>query len=238
MLSPLSVRAFRDHVRSAAQRGIGFNYLINPACMDNREYTRQGQADLERLLELVVECGVSSVTVSLPFLLSIVKKRYPALTVRVGVYARVDCVVKARFWEDLGADCITLESIAVNRDFAMLEAIRRSVGLELQLIANSNCLMFCPLSGHHMVNLSHASQSRHASRGFMIDYCALNCSSQKLADPSHYLRSEFIRPEDLGIYRALGYDSFKILERGRRPRSWRNGSGPIAAAASTVICWI
>ena len=29
-----------------------------------------------------------------------------------------------------------------------------------------------------------------------------------------YLRSEFIRPEDLGLYREIGYDSFKVLERG------------------------
>lgn len=214
MLSPLTVRQLQDHVQAAAKRGIGFNYLINPACMDNREYTRQGQADLERLLELVEGCGATAVTVSLPFLISIIKKRHPRLKVRIGVYARVDNVAKAKFWEGLGADCITLESISVNRDFAMLTAIRNAVKLELQLIANSNCLMFCPLSGHHMVNLSHASQKGHASRGFMIDYCALRCSAEKLADPSNYLRSEFIRPEDIDSYMNMGFTSFKILERG------------------------
>jgi collagenase-like PrtC family protease len=213
MLAPLSTRQFKQHVQAAAQNGIGFNYLINPACLDNREYTRKGQAGLERLLGFVEDCGVTAVSVSLPFLLPIIKKRHPRLKVRVGVYARVDGVAKAKFWEDLGADCITLESIAVNRDFPALKAIRQAVKLELQLIANSNCMIFCPLSGQHMVNLSHASQKGHQSRGFMIDYCALRCSSEKLADPSNYLRSEFIRPEDLGIYRELGFSSFKILER-------------------------
>lgn len=213
MLAPLGQEQFRAHVREAGKNGIGFNYLINPACMDNREFTRQGQAGLDQLLDFVEGCGVTSVTVSLPFLLPIIKKRHPRLKVRVGVYARVDCVAKARFWEDLGADCITLESIAINRDFGMLQAIRQAVQLELQLIANSNCMIFCPMSGQHMVNLSHASQKGHASRGFMIDYCALRCSAQKLADPSLYLRSEFIRPEDLGSYTELGFDSFKILER-------------------------
>lgn len=62
MLSPLTVGQLRDHIRTAAERGIGFNYLINPACMDNREYTRQGQKDLERLLELVEECGATAVS--------------------------------------------------------------------------------------------------------------------------------------------------------------------------------
>jgi collagenase-like PrtC family protease len=199
--------------------------------MDNREYTRQGQADLERLLGLVEECGATAVTVSLPFLMSIIKKRHPGLKVRIGVYARVDSVAKAKFWEELGADCITLESISVNRDFALLKAIRNAVQLELQLIANSNCLMFCPLSGQHMVNLSHASQKGHASHGFMIDFCALRCSAEKLTDPSNYLRSEFIRPEDLDSYLKMGFTSFKILERGaptdvmaQRVRAYSEGS--------------
>ena len=214
MLANLSHREFREHVQQAARKGIGFNYLLNPACMDNREYTAQGQVELERLLAYIEECGVTAVTVSLPFLLPIIKKRHPRLKVRIGVYARVDGVAKARYWEDLGADCITLESIAVNRDFPLLKAIREAVQLDLQLIANSNCLMFCPLSGQHMVNLSHASQKGHASRGFMIDYCALKCSCDKLSDPSNYLRSEFIRPEDLDLYLKMGFSSFKILERG------------------------
>ncbi|MHB8174934.1 MAG: U32 family peptidase, partial [Nitrospirota bacterium] len=110
-------------------------------------------------------------------------------------------------------------------------AIRKAVRLELQLIANSNCLMFCPLSGQHMVNLSHASQKGHRSGGFMIDWCALRCSYVKLREPVNYLRSEFIRPEDLGQYRILGYNNFKILERGapaaamlRRIEAYSRGS--------------
>ncbi len=214
MLAPLGRKEFVRHVRQARSRGIGFNYLLNPACMDNAEFTRRGMSQLERLLGFVEDSGADSVTISLPSLLPFIKKRHPRLRVRVGVFARVDSVAKARFWEEQGADCITLESISVNRDFGALAAIRRAVGIELQLIANSNCMMFCPLSGQHMVNLSHASQKSHKSRGFMIDYCALKCSYERLREPSGYLRSEFIRPEDARLYREMGIDSLKILERG------------------------
>jgi collagenase-like PrtC family protease len=210
----LSRKRFEHHVKAARAKGIGFNYLLNPACMDNREYTRQGQKEIEALLEYIESAGVTAVTISLPFLLPVIKKRHPGLKVRVGVYARVDGVAKARFWEDNGADCITLESLSVNRDFELLAALRRTLSLELQLIVNANCRLFCPLSGQHMVNLSHASQKGHPTRGFLIDWCVMQCSYDKLKDPVQYLRSEFIRPEDLGLYRDLGYDSFKILERG------------------------
>src|SRR5512147_1792064 len=214
MLAPLSRKKFERHVAKAKAKGIGFNYLLNPACMDNREFTRQGQKDIEALLEYIEAAGVSAVTISLPFLLPVIKKRHPRLKVRVGVYARVDGVAKAKFWEDGGADCITLESLSVNRDFGLLAALRKALKIELQLIVNANCQLFCPLSGQHMVNLSHASQKGHPTRGFMIDWCVMRCSYDKLKDPTQYLLSEFIRPEDMGMYLDMGYDSFKVLERG------------------------
>ena len=229
-LPPLSRRRFERHVKMARSKGMGFNYLLNPACMDNREYTRQGQRAIEALLEYIEGVGVNAVTISLPFLLPVIKKRHPRLKVRVGVYARVDNVAKARFWEDGGADCITLESLSVNRDFGVLDALRKALKTELQLIVNANCQLFCPLSGQHMVNLSHASQKGHPTRGFMIDWCVMKCSYDKLRDPVQYLRSEFIRPEDLGIYLDMGYTSFKVLERGaptpvmsRRVRAYSEG---------------
>ncbi len=213
-LPPLSRKRFEHHVEAARSKGIGFNYLLNPACMDNREYTRQGQREIEELLEYIEAAGVNAVTISLPFLLPVIKKRHPRLRVRVGVYARVDGIAKAKFWEDGGADCITLESLSVNRDFQLLAALRKALKIELQLIVNANCQLFCPLSGQHMVNLSHASQKGHPTKGFMIDWCVMRCSYDKLKDPVQYLRSEFIRPEDLGLYLDMGYDSFKVLERG------------------------
>ena len=52
-----------------------------------------------------------------------------------------------------------------------------------------------------------------ALRPFLLDYCFLRCTQMKLADPVNYVRSDWIRPEDLGHYEALGYDRFKLAER-------------------------
>ncbi|MBI4590887.1 MAG: type II toxin-antitoxin system HicA family toxin [Candidatus Rokubacteria bacterium] len=104
-------------------------------------------------------------TVSLPYLLDLIKRRYPQFRVTVGVFAGVDHVQKARTWEELGADCITLESLSVNRRFPLLTSLRKTVRCDLMLLVDTNCLQSCPFSRAHMVALSHASQVGHPSRG-------------------------------------------------------------------------
>jgi hypothetical protein len=64
-----------------------------------------------------------------------------------------------------------------------------------------------------MNTLSHAGQSWHGNKGFFIDWCFLKCTEMKLRDPVNFIRSEWIRPEDLHLYEGLGYDRFKIAER-------------------------
>ncbi len=213
MLSPLPRRRLVDHVRDAHRHGIGFNYLLNAACLDNREWTRKGQRDIRHLLDWLAEIEVDAVTVSLPYLLDLIKRAYPQFRVTVSVFAGVDHVQKAKMWEELGADCITLESLSVNRRFSLLASLRERVKCDLMLLVNTNCLQSCPFSQAHMVALAHASQAGHRSRGLLLDYCFLQCSRMKLGEPVNYIRSDWIRPEDLHHYEALGYDRFKLAER-------------------------
>lgn len=214
LLPPLSRRRLARHVRLAQASGIEFNYLLNAACLDNREFTRRGQRAIERTLHWLAGIGVTSITVALPYLLELVKQRFPHFKVKVGVFARVATVQQAKFWEELGADCITLDPLVVNRDFRTLASVRASLRCDLQLIANSDCLLFCPLAGYHMVGLSHASQRQRHAAPLPLDYCFFTCNGAKLDDPVHYVRSNWIRPEDLAWYERAGYTRFKILERG------------------------
>jgi hypothetical protein len=80
-------------------------------------------------------------------------------------------------------------------------------------MANNNCLTGCAMSPMHMNTLAHTGQSWHDNKGFFIDWCFLKCTEMKLRNPVHYIRSEWIRPEDLHIYEEMGYDLFKIAER-------------------------
>lgn len=211
LATPLSDDDLRRYIQILEQHGIAFNYLLNGSCFGNHEWTRSWQKRVTSLLAKLGDMGVRRITVSTPFLLELVKRRFPEFKVRVGIYAQVDTPRRARFWEDLGADAITLESFSINRDFSNLAAIRQSVRCDLQLIANHVCLMNCPLQSYHQNGFAHASAD---SGTLFVDYCLLRCSRLRLTDPSQFIKSAWIRPEDLSVYEAMGYTTFKLLERG------------------------
>lgn len=213
MLAPLSRRRFERHVRACRASGIRFNYLLNATCLENLEYTLGGQRRIRRLLDWLDSISVTSVTVATPFLLRLIKTSYPHFDVRVSVFAAINDVRRVRFWEDLGADCVALDSIQINREFETLRAIREAVHCRLELLASNSCIQSCPLQAYHPNFLSHASQARHARR-FAVDWCLLWCSYRKLVEPVNYIRADWIRPEDLVHYEQIGYDEFKLTERG------------------------
>ncbi len=212
-LRPTTRRSLASSVAEAHAHGLSFNYLINGAGLYGLEQTRRGQAAIRRQLDGLDEMGVDAVTVASPYLLRLVKKQYPRLMVRVGVFALVDTPHKVVQWEDMGADTICVSAIACNRNFTKLEAIKKASRRELQLIVNASCLLNCSHEPTHMHLLTQSSMSRGGRKGFCLDYCFLHCSSSKLRDPSLYLRATWIRPEDLHFYEEIGFHSFKIVER-------------------------
>ncbi|MDD5306900.1 MAG: U32 family peptidase [Deltaproteobacteria bacterium] len=216
-LPEVNRRVVKRYAGKAHERGIGFNYLLNASSMGNTEFSKAGQRHLEGMLEWLDDAGVDSVTVANVYFLRLVKRRYPRLKVRVSSHRFTDTPRKIRFWVDNGADYIVVSEVNIHREFAVLEAMRKAAGdTELQLIVNNWCRTDCAIAGNHAVALSAASQS--GNKGFPLDYCSVVCNELRLREPVNYLRANWIRPEDLHIYEALGYENFKIVERNTPTR--------------------
>ena len=208
---PVSRNHLARHAALLRESGIRFNYLLNSACQGNSEWGRSWQKRCRRFLDQLGGMGITTVTVATPYLLEMVKSHAPHFSVKVSIYAQVDTASRARFWEDLGADAITVESFSINRNVKRLRAIRKAVNCDLQLIPNHCCLPNCAMQPYHQVGFAHASDG---GRGLFIDYCLFRCTQLRLETPSLFIRSAWIRPEDCAFYENLGYESFKLLERG------------------------
>jgi len=210
-------KATREHAKEfiaeARRQGFHFNYLLNGACQDNLEMTREGNRALFNHVEWVASTGADMVTVTLPILLVWIKRHFPQFQVVVSSWARVANTKRAKYWEDIGADEIILAESAT-RDFAALHSMRRALRCKLEVIANPSCLYFCYLDTNHINMMTHAAQGGHVSGGFVLDHCQVYCQRMKLGHPDELLKARWVRPEDVSDYEGL-VDSLKLLERFR-----------------------
>lgn len=201
------------HIRAIRDRGASFNYLLNASCLGNTEYSASGRRRIDDFIRWVSDAGADTVTVTIPYLLEIVKRQAPHLKIAVSTIALVDTPESADAWARMGADKITLSVTDLNRDFDRIRRIRSRVDLHLQLLANLDCLQGCPYRSYHGNMTSHASQDADPTGGFVVDWCYLSCSADRLREPARLLMAGWIRPEDQQHYRAAGIDSLKIVNR-------------------------
>ncbi|NNM66826.1 MAG: peptidase U32 [Spirochaetales bacterium] len=210
MSTRLSHRALADYIRAVHAAGLEFNYLLNAACFGNEEWSARFHKRLDALLGWLDGLSVETLTITAPYLVQIVKRRWPRFKVKVGIYAQVDTVKRAKFWEDLGADTINLESFSINRDFVKLKSIRAAVKCDLVLIANHFCQPNCPYQIQHQNGHAHASVNNPK---FYIDYPIIQCQKNRLTHKELFISAGWIRPEDTARYESIGYTTFKLLER-------------------------
>jgi len=202
------------YVEEARRRGIPFYHALNAACLGNREFSAEGQRWLVEQLGSLVDAGVEGVVLANPYLIAFAAARFPELRVAVSTAAAIDSVDKALFYEDRGAELLYLPEY-VNRDLRLLREVRRRVGCRLALLANVGCLLHCPIRGYHITVVSHSGDSHEL--GTWVDYPLMECTRMKARDPAQLLKAPWIRPEDLGLYEALGYEEFKLAGREMDP---------------------
>jgi collagenase-like PrtC family protease len=201
-----------EYIELAHSAGLKFDYILNAPSMSNMEWDENTHQELLMHLDWISNIGADSVTVTIPYLIELIKRQFPNLKIRVSTIAHVNSVARAKLVESLGADSITLD-INVNRDFTLLKAIRNAVSCELTILMNNLCLYQCPYEYYHHDGQGHASQSYNPLGGYYVDYCVLRCTLDRLCDTSQIIKCRWVRPEDIHAYEEIGMDMFKISGR-------------------------
>ncbi|MFW9822949.1 MAG: U32 family peptidase [Candidatus Thorarchaeota archaeon] len=218
LLQKITEEEIADYIRKVHEKKMEFSYLLNAPCMNNMEYDPKYHKELLKYIQWINDIGADSVTVTIPFLIQLIKEQFPKLKIRVSTIAHVNSANRAQFYERLGADEITLD-VMINRDFKTLEEIHKTIKCKIIVLLTDGCLYQCPFRHYHYNTLGHASQTHQQFERNYIDTCILNCSIIKFSDAAEVLKARWVRPEDLTHYEAIGIDNFKIAGR-RMSTEW------------------
>lgn len=211
-LPQVEKEGFEKHVSEARRLGLRFNYVMNAPEFGGREGDPDWLRQVGAHLEYIAGCGVGGVTIANAELMRFVRREFPALRINVSLIAQVDTVAAARAFEDMDVQVINLNPFTINRDFETLRAIREAVHCELELYANIPCLDHCPRRTAHYRFSGRASQEDGA-KDVRQDPFLMRCSYTFLSEPAEFLRSPYIRPDDISAYREIGIDVLKLSDR-------------------------
>ena len=212
-LGDVDKEKFEKHVKKVRDAGIRFNYLLNGSCLSNNEQDKKWQKEFISFLKYLKKIGVNALTITNPYILMLVKKYFKDdFKVRISTFACIDSYTKAKYWEDLGADYLCVDFVKVNRDFKtlkyMVENLKKS---KIEILVTNSCLKNCPMIYTHTNSLSHAS-NKDSNNNYQ-DWSLFYCQKKELEDISEYIKSPWVRPEDIRFYEDIGIEHFKITER-------------------------
>lgn len=210
-ISPDELPAF---VAKANNLGIRFNYTLNATCSGGMEFSSEGAISILAELSKLVGYGIRIFTVHSPYLIQLIARHFPKIEVVASINHCASTLSEINHLRDIGASRVMLNR-HINRDFVLLKDLRKRSGVQLELLLNSCCLLFCPLHQYHNNMNSHAStgvrlDNAYSSLPYPVSYCALH----KLQHLSEIVCSGWIRPEDVVHYCEIGFDSFKVDGRG------------------------
>ena len=203
-----------EHIKKVKNSNIRFNYLLNGACLANKEQDMEWRKNLIKFLNYLRDIGVDALTVTNPFLLQIIKKYFNCFSVRISTFACIDNYEKAKYWEEMGADYICVDFVKINRDFKTLKYMVNNLkNTKIEILMTNSCLKNCPYIHTHTTALSHASNVLNNDKEYYTDWCLHKCQEYELKHLEEYIKSPWIRPEDVSEYEKIGIEYFKITER-------------------------
>ena len=194
------------YVKYGRDRGIEFNYILNPTCMSNDDLTGEGYRKIKSFMEILSDIGVSSITAALPTIMEIAAYAVPGLKIKASTVCQINSPLKAAYYKELGVGRLVLDE-DINRRFDILKNIRKVYDGKLEIIVNSFCSIDCP---NKMFDYNTFSHSHTGEKTY--PYYSTRCRHRHMGSDS-FMKLNWIRPEDIRYYEETGIEYFKIQGR-------------------------
>lgn len=209
-LPKVELKDFEKYVMYSESKGIRFNYTLNPACMGNAEFSKEGIREIIKLLKTLHGIGVDSLTLTSPQLIELVKSTGMDFRIKASAICEITSPSKSLFYKKMNVDRIVVDP-DITRDFNCLSRITEIFGTGVEIIVNNLCYKNCAYKMFHYNHEAHCIPQNISQD--IKDYYFNRCSIQKAGGVKNTIRLNWIRPEDLKYYIDIGIFHFKIQGR-------------------------
>ncbi|MBU4348085.1 U32 family peptidase [Patescibacteria group bacterium] len=190
--------------------GMKFIYLLNAPFEFKSALEKK---EVEIYLDWIInDFKADALMITSHELMRFVKKNYPKTKIYISTVAGVLSWKHLEKFLDIAPERIVPHH-DVNRNFKDLKELVDKTGklkIELELMVTESCLRGCPYREAHY---------KHLGGGNADAPFHTVCNTKKMNYPLEFLKSNFIRPEDLNIYEVAGVNIFKITGRSK-PANW------------------
>lgn len=198
-----------DDLRWARAHGVELDTLFNCNCYGDHAISPELEDLVVRTLAEMDREGLfpEIVTTTSPFVMTVLRKRFPAVKIRLSVNMRVHGTLGFEpIMELFDMFYISRER---QRDLAYLQATAdwaRIHGKGMGMQVNSGCLRQCPFQTFHD-NMHGHNRLAQSKVGEAYDFSVFRCATNYArGNYEAFVRSTWIRPEDLPLYEpSVGY---------------------------------
>lgn len=214
-LNEISTEHIEKVIDFCHENGYKVSLAMNSTCEGVDFYRKTFASKVLNFLERMIDYGLDSIIVANPLYIQMIRKEFEDIQITASACASINSFEMASYYDELGADILT--PVDINRDLETLENIKKHTNLKLELMVNEGCLWHCPFRLVHRNLTSHLSQGEGEDS---LDFPSTACVIERMKNPANYLKSEWIRPEDLTYYTEIT-DHFKIVGR-TKSSEWIN----------------
>lgn len=193
--------------------GIGFNYLLNSISI--KSYISQ-QDQLQRHLENLKAAGLTTVTASHPHMVGLL--RGMGFVVSTSLIQNIKTIEDKEWAERFGYSRIIC-SDDLNRRIVRLKGFVSSANVPVEIVANNMCLPSCPLRHSHYGLEAYGDEYGWDEQLKRTKKQVVLCRKLWGENPVFFLKSSWIRPEDIKRFLKIGVRFIKIAGRDRNSES-------------------
>jgi collagenase-like PrtC family protease len=216
----VSEDALQTYIHQLETVRIPFYFVMNNLWFKSREGNDIGRENITREVRKLIDFGIKGVILANPLLIKFMHEQFSNLTITASINLELTSVSMITEYLKLGADRIVLGR-DVTRDFALLRTILPKYGEKIVLLANTSCILFCPLQYYHSLVTGYETlksigddDPKGVDEGNdNPDFCFKYCRGRLLDHPAEILKMPWIRPEDIKHYSAIGLKYLKIQGR-------------------------